>query len=349
MGNIRIIDTTLRDGSHAVGHSFTKSQVQEVVSRLVAAGVDTIEISHGDGLGGSSYQYGTSYVDEFELITVASQVIQEIHDGTLQNSTTRKPTKLAALILPGIGTKNELIRAKELGVQVIRVATHCTEADVAEQHISYAKELGLEAIGFLMMSHMETPETILYQARLMESYGADMVYCADSAGAMLPTDVSNLVQTLVAGLSIPVGFHAHNNLGLAIGNTLRAIEAGATSVDATSRGLGASSGNAQHEVLVAVLDKMGYADTADLYALEDLAEEVIAPLITKEMVIDKYALTIGYAGVYGSFFLHAKRAAEQYGVDARDILSELGRRKTVGGQEDMILDVARVLAQGGTV
>ena len=328
---VRIIDTTLRDGMHAVSHSFSPENVKAIVNGLDQGGADTIEVSHGDGLGGSSFQYGKSLYDEKLLLKAASEA--------------RRHSKLAALLIPGIGTIEDLKRSRAYGFDTVRVATHVTEADVGEQHITYAKKEGMEAIGFLMMTHMVTPEKVLEQASLFQSYGADMIYCADSAGAMLPKDVYKVINVLSSSLEIPVGFHAHNNLGLAIGNTISAIEAGASCIDTTLRGLGASAGNAPHEVMLAVLKKMGYESNEDLYMISDLAEDIIKPLMKKPLEIDKYTLTIGYAGVYGSFYLHAMRAAEKYGLDARDILIELGRLKTVGGQEDMIVDVAYKLSQ----
>ena len=226
----------------------------------------------------------------------------------------------------------------------MRVATHVTEADVGEQHIGFAKKNGLEAVGFLMMSHMASPEKVAEQAKLFESYGADMIYVTDSAGYMVPADVKARIEAVRAAVKLPVGFHAHNNLGLAIGNTLAAIEAGAESVDACLRGLGAGAGNAQLEVLVAVLTRLGYDTGIDLYKVMD-AGEILDPMMHRPQVISNDGLAIGYAGAYGSFLLHARRAAEKFGVDARDILIEMGRRKTVGGQEDLIIDVAIDLAK----
>lgn len=326
---ITLIDTTLRDGSHAVAHQFTLEQVAGITKGLAAAGCPVIECGHGDGLLGDSIQYGFSKHSEMDII----RTVCENAGGALVD----------VLLIPGIGTIEALEAVRGLGVGLVRVATHVTEADTGAEHIRHAKSVGMKAFGFLMMSHMGEPQAILEHARLFESYGADAVYLADSAGAMVPDDVRVRVGLLAEKLSIPVGFHAHNNLGLAIGNSLAAVQAGAAYVDATLRGLGAGAGNAPHEVLAAVLDKTGVETGEDLYALMDAAEAEVAPLA--QMAIDKYALTIGYAGVYSSFFLHAKRAAERYGLDARDILMELGRMKTVGGQEDMIIDVAYRLKQ----
>ena len=331
MKSIRIIDSTLRDGMHAVSHQFTPEQMAVIASKLDDAGVDTIEVGHGDGLGGSSIQYGFSKAPEAQYFKAVSQVL--------------KKTKLAVLLIPGIGTVEDLEAAMEYGVKTVRVATHVTEADAGEQHIKFAKNNGLEAIGFLMMSHMAPPEKILEQAKKFESYGADMVYVTDSAGAMLPTDITARIGLVCRELSIPVGFHAHNNLGLAIGNTFAAIQAGATSVDATVCGLGAGAGNSQLEALVAVLHKGGYTTGVDLYKLMDMSRDVVEKLMHRPQSINADTLAIGYAGAYGSFLLHSRRAAEKFGVDARDILMELGQRKTVGGQEDMIIDVAIELAK----
>jgi len=331
MKRVRIIDSTLRDGMHAVSHQLTPEQMAIVAAKLDEAGVDTIEVGHGDGLGGSSFQYGFTKFPEAQYFKAVSEVL--------------KKTKLAVLLIPGIGTVEDLKLSMEYGVKTVRVATHVTEADAGEQHIKFAKKHGLEAIGFLMMSHMAPPEKVLEQAKLFESYGADLVYVTDSAGAMLPTDVTARIKLVHQELSIPIGFHAHNNLGLAIGNTLAAIEAGATSVDGTVCGLGAGAGNAQLEALVAVLNKGNYTTDVDLYKLMDLSKDVVEGLMHRPQAINSDTLAIGYAGAYGSFLLHSRRAAEKFGVDARDILLELGRRKTVGGQEDMIIDVAIELAK----
>ncbi len=331
MKKIRIFDTTLRDGMHAVSHSFSLDDMVRIATALDEAGADTVEVSHGDGLGGSSYQYGfAAHTDEEYLRAVAPHL---------------KNSKLAILLIPGIGTAEDLKMAADCGVKVARIATHVTEADVGQQHIQLAKEKGMEAIGFLMMTHMVTPKKIVEQAKLFESYGADAINCADSAGAMLPKDVEARISLLKANLNIPIGFHAHNNLGLAVGNSLAAIEAGADYIDTTLRGLGAAAGNTSHEVLVAVLKKMGMEVDEDLYKLMDAAENIVQPLMKRPLDIDKYSLSIGYAGTYGSFLLHAKRVAQSFGVDARDVLIELGRMKTVGGQEDMIFDVAYRLSK----
>lgn len=331
MKQIRLIDTTLRDGMHAVSHQLTAEQMASIAAGLDSAGIGTIEVGQGDGIGGSSLQYGFAAASDREYFEAVSKVL--------------KNAKLDVLLIPGIGTIEDLKVAMEYGAQTVRVATHVTEADVAEQHIIFAKKHGLETVGFLMMSHMASPEKVAEQAKLMESYGADIVYVTDSAGAMVPNDVKARVSAVREAISVPIGFHAHNSLGLAIGNTLAAIEAGATVVDATLRGLGAGAGNAQLEVLAAVLSKMGYETGVDFYKLMDAAEQTLEPLMHRPQVVSNDAIAIGYAGAYGSFLLHARRAAQKFGVDTRDILLELGRRKTVGGQEDLILDVAIELAK----
>ena len=330
MRKVTIIDTTMRDGSHAIAHTYTPEKVAAITRGLVKAGCRKIEIGHGDGLLGSSIQYGFSSYDETELVKAA---VENRGDATI-----------GVLLIPGIGTIEDLDRMYELGVRSVRVATHVTEADTGAEHIRHAKKIGMEAVGFLMMSHMREADKIVEQAKLFESYGADIVYMADSAGAMIPSMVTDRVKALKENVRIPVGFHAHNNLSLAIGNSLAAIEAGCDYIDATLAGLGAGAGNAPHEVLQAVLEKAGYESGEKLYPLMDVADEEVRSMGVR-MEVDKYALTIGYAGVYSSFFLHAKRAADRYGLDARDILAELGRMKTVGGQEDMILDVAYRMAK----
>lgn len=334
--SICIIDTTLRDGSHAVRHQFTAAQAAGIAGRLSGAGCRMIEVSHGDGLGGSSCQYGFSGTPELDLIRAA---VGAAAAAGLQ-------TAVGCLLIPGVGTVEDLDRAAEAGISFVRVATHCTEADVGIQHLKAAKKRGLMAFGFLMMVHMQEKEELLRQAGLFEQNGADAVYFADSAGALLPEQVTDRIGHLASHLGIPVGFHAHNNLGLAIANSLAARAAGAAYLDATLRGLGAGAGNAPHEVLEAVLQKYGCSSGADLYKLMDAAQET-ADMLPVNMLIDKYSLTLGYAGVYGSFYLHALRAAERFGLDARDILVELGRMKTVGGQEDMILDVAWRMSRKG--
>jgi 4-hydroxy 2-oxovalerate aldolase len=328
----RLVDTTLRDGSHPMRHQFQRAQVRAIVKALDEAGVPVIEVSHGDGLGGSSLQYGFSGTDEMDLIQEAAA------------AATR--AKIAALLLPGVGTRKDLKEAKKRGIQMVRIATQCTEADVSAQYFEIAKEMGLETAGFLMMAHMRPPDALAVQAKLMESYGCDCVYIVDSAGAMLPVDAAARVGALKEALTTArVGFHAHNNLGLGIGNTLSALEAGADWVDGTLRGLGAGAGNTATEVLAAVLDKMGMNPGVDVFKLMDAAEFVVAPMMPFQPVPDRDSIAIGYAGVYSTFLLHAKRLGEKYGVDPLEVLVELGRRKTMAGQEDMVLDVTLELAQ----
>ena len=327
----RITDTSLRDGSHPMRHQFTVEQVRAVAQALDVAGVPVIEVTHGDGLAGSSIQYGFSRTPEMELISEARRVCQR--------------AKIAVLLLPGIGTVKELKEAMERGAQVVRIATQCTEADVSEEHFEIARKLGMETVGFLMMAHMRPPEALVQQAKLMERYGADCVYIVDSAGAMLPRDAYSRVKALREALSIQVGFHAHNNLGMAVGNSIAALEAGADQLDGCLRGLGAGAGNAPTELLAAVLEKMGLNPGLDVYQLMDAAEYVIAPMMPYQPIPNRDAITIGYAGVYSTFLLHAQRAGERYGIDPRTILTELGRRQAVAGQEDWILDVALELAR----
>lgn len=328
---LRIIDTTLRDGMHPVRHQLSPDDMADIASGLEAGGVDTLEVGQGDGLEGSSYQYGFAKATDEDYLKAVSQVL--------------KNTKLAVLLIPGIGTHKGLEVAAKYGVKVVRVATHVTEADISEQHIRMAKDLGMEVVGFLMMSHMADVPKIVEQAKLFESYGADLVYITDSAGALLPSGVAARVKALREVLSIPVGFHAHNNLGLAVGNSVAAYEAGAASIDGCLAGLGAGAGNAQTEVLAAVFNRMGVETGLNLYALMDAAEDKVRPRMLRPLVVDRNTLTLGYAGVYGSFLLHAERASKRFGVDTRDVLVELGRRKTVGGQEDLIIDVAHELAE----
>lgn len=332
MKKIHVVDTTLRDGSHAIGHSFSVEDVTKIAQGLDASGVELIEISHGDGINGSSYNYGFMKSSEMELLKAASKVI--------------KNAKLTVLLLPGIGTVEDLKYVHEhCGVTAVRVATHVSEADISKQHIEAAKELGMTAVGFLMLAHMSTPSEIAQQAKLMESYGADYINIADSAGHLLPENVSQIIKAVCSAVSIPVGFHAHNNLALAMGNTLAAIEAGATYVDGTLCGLGAGAGNTQLEVLAGVLDLKGLDSGLDFYGLMDVAKDVVTPIMKRPQIIDEDSLMVGYAGVYSSFFLHVKRAAEKFQLESRDILVELGKRKMVGGQEDMIIDVAYQLSQ----
>lgn len=332
MQQIRIVDTTLRDGSHAVSHSYSPDQVRAVASQLDESGVFMIEVAHGDGISGSSYNYGFSKHNELDLIAAAADCI--------------KDAKLDILLIPGIGTVQDLKTVQRLGVSAVRVATHVTEADISAQHIRAAKELDMFAVGFLMMAHMAPPEKIAEQAKLMESYGADYINIADSAGYLLPEDVAARIKAVREAVSIPVGFHAHNNLSLAVANSLAAIDSGATYIDATLRGLGAGAGNTQLEVLAGVLDRKGIGSGLDFYKLMDVAEKVLEPMMQRPQVIRNAPLMLGYAGVYSSFLLHVYRAAEHFGLDPRDILVEIGKRGMVGGQEDKIVEIAYLMAQG---
>ncbi len=331
---IILVDTTLRDGSHAVRHSYSEEQVARIAGGLDQAGVQLIELSHGDGLGGSSYNYGFSKTSEFKLMEAASSQI--------------KNGKLAVLLLPGIGTIADLKEAQKSGAKAVRVATHVTEADVSAEHIYAAKDMGMMAVGFLMMIHMAPVERIIEEAKKMESYGADYVNLADSAGYLLPADIKERVSKVAEALSIPVGFHAHNNMGMAVANSLAAVEAGASYIDGTLRGLGAGAGNNQLEVFAGVLKRSG-VDTGDVdfYKLMDTAAEAVDPIMMRPQVIDNGSMMLGYAGVYSSFLLHVYDAAKKYELDPRDIMVELGRRGMVGGQEDMIIDVAYQLKNAG--
>ena len=331
MQQIRVIDTTLRDGSHAVSHSYSPDQVRAVASRLDESGVFMIEVAHGDGLSGSSYNYGFSKYNELDLIAAAADCISN--------------AKLDVLLIPGIGTVQDLKTVRSLGVNAVRVATHVTEADISAQHIRAAKELDMFTVGFLMMVHMASPEKIAEQAKLMENYGADYINLADSAGYLLPEDVAARIKAVREAVSIPVGFHAHNNLSLAIANSLSAIDAGATYVDATLRGLGAGAGNAQLEVLAGVLDRKSIPSGLDFYKLMDVAENVLEPMMQRPQVIRNSPIMLGYAGVYSSFLLHVYRAAERFHLDPRDILVEIGKRGMVGGQEDKIVEIAYLMTQ----
>ena len=328
----RLTDSTLRDGSHALAHQYTPEQVAAVAAALDTAGVPVIEVSHGDGLGGSSMNFGLSKSAEDSLILAAAEAVTR--------------AKIAVLLLPGVGVLSDLRRAAELGARVARIATHCTEADISEQHIGMARELGMEAVGFLMLAHMLEPAELVRQARTMESYGAECVYIVDSAGAMTTDEVRLKVRALKNELrpETQVGIHAHNNLQLAVANSMAALSEGADQIDGCSRGLGAGAGNCPTEILVAVSEKEGYSTGVDLMQIMDAAQDVVAPMMPREQVIDRSALALGYAGVYSSFLLHAERASQRYGVSTRDIIVELGRRKVVGGQEDMIVQVALELA-----
>ncbi|OAD83104.1 4-hydroxy-2-oxovalerate aldolase [Comamonas thiooxydans] len=330
---ITVHDMTLRDGMHPKRHLMTLEQMKSVAQGLDAAGVPLIEVTHGDGLGGASVNYGfPAHSDEEYLSTVIPLM---------------KQAKVSALLLPGIGTVDHLQMAHELGVSTIRVATHCTEADVSEQHITAARKLGMDTVGFLMMAHMNSAEGLVKQAKLMEAYGANCVYVTDSAGYLLPDQVKERIAVVRAALKpeTELGFHGHHNLAMGVANSIAAVEAGANRIDAAAAGLGAGAGNTPMEVLVAVCERMGIETGVDVWKIQDVAEDLVVPLMDFPIRVDRDALTLGYAGVYGSFLLFAKRAEKKYGIPARDLLVELGRRGMVGGQEDMIEDTALTMAR----
>jgi 4-hydroxy 2-oxovalerate aldolase len=329
---ITVVDSSLRDGSHAMRHQFTVEQVRAIASGLSRACVPIIEISHGDGLGGSSINYGFSLVNEYELMEAALEVLGD--------------TKLAVLMLPGVGLKGDLKRSAEMGVKVARIATHCTEADISEQHMGLARDLGMTVVGFLMMAHMVEAPKLAEQGRIMAASGAHVVYCTDSAGALTPKETEARIAALREALppEVEVGFHGHQNLYLGVANSLVAIDAGATWIDGCTCGLGAGAGNTPTEVLAAVCDRLGIETGINVFTMMDVAEEVVKPIMARPQVVDRSGLILGYAGVYSSFLLHAERAADRFGVSAKDILVEVGRQRAVGGQEDLIIEVASELA-----
>ena len=330
--DVRITDTTLRDGSHAMSHQFTERQVRDTVRAIDAAGVPVIEVAHGDGVGGSTFNYGFSGTDEFELIAAARNEAQR--------------ARIAVLLVPGVGTVEDLRRAADAGAEIVRVATHCTEADVSRQHFGAARSLGLETVGFLMLSHMAPPAALAEQARIMVDAGCQCVYIVDSAGALILDDATVRVEALLAeiGDDAEVGYHGHNNLAMGVANSVLAQRAGARQIDGSTRALGAGAGNSPTEVLAAVFDRLGVATGIDLSLILDAAEEVVAPYIVRTPAMDRSSIMLGHAGAYSSFLIHAERAQERYGVPAHLILQEVGRRGYVGGQEDMIIDVALSLA-----
>ena len=332
--DLRITDSTLRDGSHAMSHEFTEEQVRGVVSALDRAGVQVIEVSHGDGLGASSFNYGFSLVDEFDLIAAA--VDEATH------------AKIAVLMLPGLGTVEHLKRACAMGASVARIATHCTEADVSIQHFGEARDLGMETVGFLMLAHRASPEVLAQQARIMVDAGAQCVYVVDSAGALVLSDAQARIEAVIDEIGrdgAQVGFHGHQNLSMGVANSVLAYQAGARQIDGALCALGAGAGNSPTEVLAATFERMGIRTGIDLGEVLSAAEEIVRPFIPRLPWMDRSSITQGYAGVYSSFLLHAERAAERYGVPAHTILQKVGEYGYVGGQEDMIIDIALQLAQ----
>jgi len=331
--NITLHEMSLRDGMHPMRHQMSLEQMVSIATAADEAGMPWLEVTHGDGLGGGSVNYGFGAHSDFDYLRA---VIPQV-----------KRAKVSALLLPGIGTVDMLKEAMDCGIAGVRVATHCTEADCAEQHITHAAKTGLDTVGFLMMAHRASPEQLAEQAKLMEGYGATTVYCTDSAGHMLPGDVTARIEALRAVLrqETTIGFHGHHNLGMGIANSVAAVEAGAGRIDGALAGLGAGAGNAATELLVAVFERMGAETGVDLFKIMDAAEDQVVPMMERPIRVDRSALILGYAGVYSSFLLFAERAEKRYGVSARDLLLELGRRGMVGGQEDMIEDLALTMSR----